>query len=183
MLDRHWGFPAGVETTLEADPLTFTPERLRRFAALGFSRLSIGLQSTQDAVLRFLGRRHDGRQGLEALAWALASGLAVNADVITAVPGQDAEADLRAVAGTGVAHSVTRSVALATKESLKLFMFQAPRKAKRLYFDVIPRTVDDYLGLLAVGAHFAWQVRTTALSCPACPAWRREPLARKERTQ
>jgi len=104
MLDRHWGFPAGVETTLEADPLTFTPERLRRFAALGFSRLSIGLQSTQDAVLRFLGRRHDGGQGLEALAWALASGLAVNADVITAVPGQDAEADLRAVAGTGVAH-------------------------------------------------------------------------------
>jgi lysyl-tRNA synthetase class 1 len=35
-----------------------------------------------------------------------------------------------------------------TKESLKLFMFQAPRKAKRLYFDVIPRTVDDYFGLL-----------------------------------
>jgi lysyl-tRNA synthetase class 1 len=35
-----------------------------------------------------------------------------------------------------------------TKESLKLFMFQAPRKAKRLYFDVIPRNVDDYFGLL-----------------------------------
>ena len=35
-----------------------------------------------------------------------------------------------------------------TKDSLKLFMYQAPRKAKRLYFDVIPRTVDEYLGLL-----------------------------------
>jgi lysyl-tRNA synthetase, class I len=35
-----------------------------------------------------------------------------------------------------------------TLESLKLFMFQAPRKAKRLYFDVIPRNVDDYFGLL-----------------------------------
>src|SRR5688572_32665196 len=35
-----------------------------------------------------------------------------------------------------------------TKESLKLFMFQAPRKAKRLHFDVIPRNVDDYFGLL-----------------------------------
>ena len=34
-----------------------------------------------------------------------------------------------------------------TKDSLKLFMYQAPRKAK-LYFDVIPRTVDEYLGLL-----------------------------------
>ncbi|HYZ25618.1 MAG TPA: lysine--tRNA ligase [Geminicoccaceae bacterium] len=35
-----------------------------------------------------------------------------------------------------------------TRESLKLYMFQAPRKAKRLYFDVIPRHVDDYYGLL-----------------------------------
>ena len=35
-----------------------------------------------------------------------------------------------------------------TRESLKLYMFQAPRKAKRLYFDVIPRHVDDYFGLL-----------------------------------
>jgi lysyl-tRNA synthetase class 1 len=35
-----------------------------------------------------------------------------------------------------------------TKESLKLYMFQSPRKAKRLYFDVIPRHVDDYFALL-----------------------------------
>ncbi|MSP66876.1 MAG: lysine--tRNA ligase [Alphaproteobacteria bacterium] len=33
-------------------------------------------------------------------------------------------------------------------ESLGLFMFNAPRKAKRLYFDVIPRQVDDYAGWL-----------------------------------
>jgi lysyl-tRNA synthetase, class I len=36
----------------------------------------------------------------------------------------------------------------ASPESLSLFMFQSPRKAKRLYFDVIPRTVDDYLSFL-----------------------------------
>lgn len=35
----------------------------------------------------------------------------------------------------------------APTESLSYFMFQAPRKAKRLYFDVIPRNVDDYLSL------------------------------------
>lgn len=34
-------------------------------------------------------------------------------------------------------------------ESLAYYMFQAPRKAKRLYFDVIPRAVDDYLSFLA----------------------------------
>ena len=36
----------------------------------------------------------------------------------------------------------------ASPESLSLFMFQKPMAAKRLYFDVIPRTVDDYLGFL-----------------------------------
>jgi len=35
-----------------------------------------------------------------------------------------------------------------TSESLKLYMYQAPRKAKRLYFDVIPRHVDDYFAFL-----------------------------------
>ncbi len=36
----------------------------------------------------------------------------------------------------------------ASPESLSLFMFQKPREAKRLYFDVIPRTVDEYLQFL-----------------------------------
>jgi len=36
-----------------------------------------------------------------------------------------------------------------TPESLSLYMFQSPRKAKKLYFDVIPKTVDDYIAHLA----------------------------------
>ena len=35
-----------------------------------------------------------------------------------------------------------------SKESLAQFMYQSPRKAKRLFFDIIPRTVDDYLAKL-----------------------------------
>jgi lysyl-tRNA synthetase class 1 len=37
----------------------------------------------------------------------------------------------------------------AAPESLALYMFQSPKKAKRLYFDVIPRAVDEYVGHLA----------------------------------
>ena len=36
----------------------------------------------------------------------------------------------------------------APPESLALYMFQAPRRAKRLYFDVIPRAIDDYLAFV-----------------------------------
>jgi lysyl-tRNA synthetase class 1 len=42
----------------------------------------------------------------------------------------------------------------ASPESLALFMFQKPRSAKKLYFDVIPRAVDEYLQLLAA---YPWQ--------------------------
>jgi lysyl-tRNA synthetase class 1 len=41
----------------------------------------------------------------------------------------------------------------APAESLAYYMFQAPRKAKRLYFDVIPRAVDDYLNLIEKYPH------------------------------
>jgi lysyl-tRNA synthetase class 1 len=51
----------------------------------------------------------------------------------------------------------------ASPESLTLFMFAAPRKAKRLYFDVIPKTVDEYLALLE---KFAGQPPEERLSNP-----------------
>ncbi|MEX2534934.1 MAG: radical SAM family heme chaperone HemW [Trueperaceae bacterium] len=103
-VDSAWGFPATLETTLEADPLTFDAARLHSFKELGFSRLSIGLQSTQDHVLKRLGRQHDARDGLEAVTWALEAGFEASADLITAVPEQDTERDLRTLAKTGVPH-------------------------------------------------------------------------------
>ena len=50
-------------------------------------------------------------------------------------------------------------------ESLSLFMFQKPMAAKRLYFDVIPRTVDDYLGFLEAYPDQVWKERL------GNPAW------------
>ncbi|HZW27202.1 MAG TPA: radical SAM family heme chaperone HemW [Trueperaceae bacterium] len=99
-----FGGPARLETTLEADPLTFDAERLTRFASLGVTRLSIGLQSTQDHVLAFLGRLHDGAQGLAAVEAALSSGLRVNVDVMTSIAGQDLELDLSRVVAAGARH-------------------------------------------------------------------------------
>jgi lysyl-tRNA synthetase class 1 len=47
----------------------------------------------------------------------------------------------------------------ASPETLSLFMFQKPTAAKRLYFDVIPRTVDDYLGFLEAYPRQEWKER------------------------
>jgi lysyl-tRNA synthetase class 1 len=50
-------------------------------------------------------------------------------------------------------------LAYASPESLSLFMFQKPTAAKRLHFDVIPRTVDEYLGFLEAYPRQAWKER------------------------
>src|SRR5690606_20040182 len=96
-LKDAWGGLGRLETTMEADPLTFDAARVEQFAELGVSRLSLGLQSTQDDALTFLGRLHDGEQGLAAVSTAVASGLRVNVDIMTAITGQDLELDLRRV--------------------------------------------------------------------------------------
>ena len=101
---RGWGGLGALETTLEADPGTFDAARAVRWREAGVTRLSIGMQSTQDAVLRFLGRSHTGADALRAAHDAIDAGLQVSLDVITAVPGQDARVDLAATAASGAQH-------------------------------------------------------------------------------
>ena len=61
--------------------------------------------------------------------------------------------------------TIEQWLAYASPESLASFMFQKPTAAKRLYFDVIPRTVDDYLGFLEAYPRQAWKERL------GNPAW------------
>ena len=61
--------------------------------------------------------------------------------------------------------TIEQWLAYASPESLSLFMFQKPMAAKRLYFDAIPRTVDDYLGFLDAYPRQDWKERL------GNPAW------------
>jgi putative oxygen-independent coproporphyrinogen III oxidase len=97
-------FKNGGEATLEVNPGTVTRSRAKLWRDLGFDRASLGVQSTQDDVLKFLGRTHDAKQALESLEILLETGFRVSADLITAVPGQDVERDLRALASVGLEH-------------------------------------------------------------------------------
>ena len=84
----HWGFAPDVEITLEANPSSVEAARFADLAAAGVNRVSLGLQSFDDAALSFLGRAHDAAEGLAALATAQASFERVSFDLIYALPGQ-----------------------------------------------------------------------------------------------
>ena len=79
------------EITLEANPGTFEKDRFRAFAQAGVTRLSIGVQSFNDAHLQALGRVHDRAQALAAVEEAAQSFKTFNLDIMYALPGQTLE--------------------------------------------------------------------------------------------
>jgi putative oxygen-independent coproporphyrinogen III oxidase len=78
----------GCEITLEANPGTFERERFHGYRAAGVTRLSIGVQSFDDAKLAALGRVHDAAQARAAVEEARAAFETYNLDLMYALPGQ-----------------------------------------------------------------------------------------------
>jgi putative oxygen-independent coproporphyrinogen III oxidase len=98
---------AEAEVTMEANPGTFERERFAGFREAGVTRLSIGVQSFDDAKLVALGRVHGSGEARAAIAAAREIFPAVNVDLMYALPGQDlagALADVREAIGFGVDH-------------------------------------------------------------------------------
>jgi putative oxygen-independent coproporphyrinogen III oxidase len=79
------------EITLEANPGTFEKDRFRAYAQAGVTRLSVGVQSFNDAHLQALGRVHDRAQALAAVEEAAQSFNTFNLDIMYALPGQTLE--------------------------------------------------------------------------------------------
>lgn len=79
---------ADCEITLEANPGTFEKDRFRAYRAAGVTRLSVGVQSFNDAHLKALGRVHDSAQALAAVEEAAQAFDTYNLDIMYALPGQ-----------------------------------------------------------------------------------------------
>ena len=86
--ERQWGFAPGIEITLEANPSSVEAGKFETLAQAGINRVSLGLQALDDETLNFLGRLHNAREGLEALATAQRHFDRVSFDLIYARPGQ-----------------------------------------------------------------------------------------------
>ena len=72
-LRGHYGLAPGAEVSLELDPASFDQGRLAGYLQAGVTRVSLGGQSFDDAVLERLGRRHRRADLLEAAGWLAAA--------------------------------------------------------------------------------------------------------------
>ena len=79
-----------IEITIEVNPGTTTKNNLQMYKNCGINRLSIGLQSTDDVILKEIGRIHNYEQFLDTYKWAAEAGFEnINVDLMLGLPGQD----------------------------------------------------------------------------------------------
>lgn len=96
-----------AEITLEANPEDVTPETAKDWLELGINRLSLGVQSLDDQVLHWLGRKHRRAEALDAAKIATQYFDEVSVDFIVGVPGEDVnqiKESIQALRELGVDH-------------------------------------------------------------------------------
>lgn len=107
-VERRIAFAPDIEITLEANPGTFEQAKFKGYRSLGINRLSIGVQSFQEAKLKALGRIHNGDEAIRAADMARAAGFDnFNLDLMHGLPEQsieDALFDLRTAISQGPTH-------------------------------------------------------------------------------
>ncbi|WP_311971933.1 radical SAM family heme chaperone HemW [Pseudomonas baltica] len=98
-VEQRIPFAPDIEITLEANPGTFEQDKFVAYRGLGINRLSIGIQSFQEAKLQALGRIHNGDEAIRAADMARKAGFDnFNLDLMHGLPDQsldDALGDLR----------------------------------------------------------------------------------------
>ncbi|EZH76699.1 oxidase [Ectopseudomonas composti] len=107
-VERRIAFAPDIEITLEANPGTFEQAKFKGYRSLGINRLSIGVQSFQEAKLKALGRIHNGDEAIRAADMARAAGFDnFNLDLMHGLPEQsieDALFDLRTAIAQAPTH-------------------------------------------------------------------------------
>ena len=88
---KHWSIAPDAEITLEANPTSVEAERFRGYRTAGVNRVSLGVQSLDDRVLKELGRLHSAQEALAAVAIARSVFERYSFDLIYARPGQSPE--------------------------------------------------------------------------------------------
>jgi putative oxygen-independent coproporphyrinogen III oxidase len=136
-VDRAWGLHPDAEVTTEANPESVDPAKLKALRDNGFTRISLGMQSTAPHVLQLLDRKHTpGRAGQAALEAREAGFDHVNLDLIYGTPGEtadDFDRSLAAAVAAGVDHVSAYS----------LIVEDGTRLAARVHRGEVPMPSDD----------------------------------------
>jgi len=131
-LRSHLNCLPNMEITMEANPGTVEQSKFNEFYAAGVNRLSIGVQSFDDAKLQSLGRIHSAAEAHRAMEVALKAGFEnINLDLMFGLPGQTIEQGL---------NDLNQAIALSPKH---ISWYQLTIEPNTVFYSHPPVTPDD----------------------------------------
>jgi len=88
-LHKNYNVSSNVEATIEVNPDDISSVYYKSLIKLGFNRLSIGIQSFNNNILKFLNRKHNNQAAQDSINLAIESGFSnISSDLIYGIPGQ-----------------------------------------------------------------------------------------------
>ena len=105
---KYFSLKIDIEITIEANPESVNFPKAKFLKALGFNRISLGVQSMNDRYLKFLGRTHNAKQARDSYQIFREAGFTnINLDLMYAFPGQtkdELKEDVRAISSLNSEH-------------------------------------------------------------------------------
>lgn len=115
-INKHYDIDTNAEITLEANPDDVTPDFAHNLRNLGFNRVSLGVQSFNDRILKMLNRRHDAATAQDAVHTLQQAGLDnISIDLIYGLPTQllqDFSSDLQRAFSLPIKHLSTYALSI-----------------------------------------------------------------------
>lgn len=89
-IHKHYPLSSLPEITLEANPDDLSKEKIQILKEMGINRVSLGIQSFDDAILKFLNRAHNSEEAIRSVLHLREAGIHnLSIDLIHSIPGQD----------------------------------------------------------------------------------------------
>lgn len=105
---KTFNISADAEITIEINPDDVSLDYYQSLKNFGINRISIGIQSFNDRILKFINRRHDRKAGINSIEFALKTGFTdISVDIIYGIPSQTKQmllADLKLIQSFQIPH-------------------------------------------------------------------------------
>lgn len=158
-----------VEFTCEANPESLTSQLAAALAGVGVTRISLGVQTLDNAELAAIGRIHDADRALAAIATVKTAGLDVSCDLMCGLPGQTAASWKRTLDGVLVAAPHHVSVyPLTLEEATPLYLMACRDESLEPDEDFQAACMDMARELLGAAGYHPYEVASYALDGHEC---------------
>ncbi len=147
-LRKNFVFSNNIEISMECNPNSVNLEKLKKYRSLGLNRISFGVQSLHDALLKKIGRLHNGEIALQAIKMAQRAGFEnINADLLIGLPNSTIEGiidDAGKLIQAGITH--ISAYMLQVEEGAKLY---ALVKSGKIFLPTDDESVAQYEALVS----------------------------------